>query len=562
MRSNIRLEEVLVAGSVIAPWQLDAARAFQKEHPDLRIGQILVDQGALTPHQLVAALAKHLHLPLLDFAQTAVEISAVERIPRALAQKYRMLAVRQSGNVLTVAVNDPLDYYAIEDIRQLTDTELAIVLAEQEPLVRAIDYYYAEVSARQAARAANDAGGGVVSDSEFTIDMTAGADAETPIINLLNTLVQRAVSTGASDIHIEPFAQSTAVRMRIDGAIVAYLTLQRALQQPLIARVKIMASLDIAEHRIPQDGHFRAKLQGGADINVRVSILPTVFGEKAVLRLLTETAVIEHADHFGMADDAYARFAPLLDRPNGIIYLTGPTGSGKTTTLYMVLQSLAQRPINISTVEDPVERNLDRINQTQINPVAGLTFEAGLRALLRQDPDVLMVGETRDAETASISVRAAITGHMVFSTLHTNDALSSILRLRDMGVEPYLIANSVVGLVAQRLMRRVCPDCGREVPASEGERALLGPDVNFIRRGAGCPRCSGTGYRGRLSIHEIVVIDKALRRMIAAGAPQEEMLAHARKNQGMRTLRESALELVRQGLTTPEELVKVTYYED
>ena len=281
-----------------------------------------------------------------------------------------------------------------------------------------------------------------------------------------------------------------------------------------------------------------------------------------MLRLLASNARIQHAGQFGMDDETFHRFLPLLDRPNGIIYLTGPTGSGKTTTLYMVLESLSQRMVNISTVEDPVERNLQHINQTQVNPIAGLTFESGLRALLRQDPDIIMVGETRDAETASISVRAAITGHMVFSTLHTNDALSSIVRLKDMGVEPYMIANSVVGLVAQRLMRQVCPHCARQVPATDAERTLLGEDVPFVRRGAGCPKCSGTGYRGRIAIHELVVIDKQLRRMIVSGATQEEMTAYARKTQNMRSLRQSAVQLVRDGVTTPEELLKITYYED
>ena len=436
-------------------------------------------------------------------------------------------------------------------------------VAELEPLRRSIQYYYAEVRARKAASKANSSDMAAARSEEFAVDMTEeGGDTDAPIIRLLNSLVQRAATTGASDIHIEPFEGETKVRMRIDGVIIDYVTLQRALHQPLIARIKIMSNLDIAEHRVPQDGHFRARLETGPDVNVRVSILPTVFGEKAVLRLLATNTRIEHADHFGMDDETYKRFRPLLDRPNGIVYLTGPTGSGKTTTLYMVLQEVAQRQVNVSTIEDPVERNLDRINQTQVNNVAGLTFESGLRALLRQDPDVIMVGETRDAETASISVRAAITGHMVFSTLHTNDALSSIVRLEDMGVERYMIANSLAGVVAQRLMRRVCPACARKVPVTEAEAELLGPGIPFVARGTGCPQCNGTGYKGRVAIHEMVVINKALRRMIAEGASIEEMTDAARKNQGMRSLRESAVQLVRDGVTTPEELLKITYFEE
>ena len=348
----------------------------------------------------------------------------------------------------------------------------------------------------------------------------------------------------------------------IDGTIVDYVTLQRSVHQPLIARIKIMSNLDIAEHRIPQDGHFRARLETGPDVNVRVSILPTVFGEKAVLRILSSNTYIKNASHFGMNDETYKRFLPLLNRPNGIVYLTGPTGSGKTTTLYMVLQTIAERQVNVSTIEDPVERNLARINQTQVNNIAGLTFESGLRALLRQDPDVIMVGETRDAETASISVRAAITGHMVFSTLHTNDALSSIVRLEDMGVERYMIANSVAGLVAQRLMRRVCPHCAKQMPVTAEERTYLGPDIPFVRRGTGCTQCNGTGYRGRIAIHELVIINRELRELISAGATQAQLTEAARRSQGMTSLREAALQLVREGETTPEELLKITFYEE
>ena len=559
--NNIRLGDVLIDFGYITQDQLQAALAYQKEHKNLRVGQALQELGYVNERQVLEALAQRLQLTMIDIEHTNVDVTAVEKVPQELAQKYDMLPIAQSPRALTIAANDPLNYYAIEDIRQLTSMEPEIVLAELEPLRRSIQYYYAEVRARKAASKANSSDMAAARSEEFAVDMTEeGGDTDAPIIRLLNSLVQRAATTGASDIHIEPFEGETKVRMRIDGVIIDYVTLQRALHQPLIARIKIMSNLDIAEHRVPQDGHFRARLETGPDVNVRVSILPTVFGEKAVLRLLATNTRIEHADHFGMDDETYKRFRPLLDRPNGIVYLTGPTGSGKTTTLYMVLQEVAQRQVNVSTIEDPVERNLDRINQTQVNNVAGLTFESGLRALLRQDPDVIMVGETRDAETASISVRAAITGHMVFSTLHTNDALSSIVRLEDMGVERYMIANSLAGVVAQRLMRRVCPACARKVPVTEAEAELLGPGIPFVARG--CPQCNGTGYKGRVAIHEMVVINKALRRMIAEGASIEEMTDAARKSQGMRSLRESAVQLVRDGVTTPEELLKITYFEE
>ena len=468
-------------------------------------------------------------------------------------------AVSVSEGSLEIVTNDPLNYFAFEEVRQLTGCHVVIRLSELGPLQSAIRYYYAEVGAQQAAQTANEGFAG--SDAELVrIDESESGDPEAPIVKLLSSLLDRAVSTGASDIHIEPFEGKTRVRMRIDGTIVDYVTLERSVHQPLIARIKIMANLDIAERRLPQDGHFRIRAGQEGHVNIRVSLLPTVFGEKAVLRILAAAGHVDHAEHFGMDDDSYARFLPMLNSPNGIIYLTGPTGSGKSTTLYMVLEYLSRRQVNISTVEDPVEQNVPGINQTQVNPVAGLTFESGLRALLRQDPDIIMVGETRDGETAGISVRAAITGHLVLSTLHTNDAVSSVVRLADMGVDRYLIANSLVGLVAQRLMRKVCPHCAREAAVTPQEQALLGRDIRTVRRGAGCMHCNGTGYRGRVAVHEIVAVDRSIRRMISRGAEAEEIEAYAREHQGMKSLREKGLELVREGVTTPEELLRIAYY--
>lgn len=468
-------------------------------------------------------------------------------------------AVRASEGSLEIVTNDPLNYFAFEEVRQLTGCHVVIRLSELGPLQSAIRYYYAEVGAQQAAQTANEGFAG--SGAELVrIEESESGDPEAPIVKLLSSLLDRAVSTGASDIHIEPFEGKTRVRMRIDGTIVDYVTLERSVHQPLIARIKIMANLDIAERRLPQDGHFRIRAGQEGHVNIRVSLLPTVFGEKAVLRILAAAAHVDHAEHFGMDDDSYARFLPMLNSPNGIIYLTGPTGSGKSTTLYMVLEYLSRRQVNISTVEDPVEQNVPGINQTQVNPVAGLTFESGLRALLRQDPDIIMVGETRDGETAGISVRAAITGHLVLSTLHTNDAVSSVVRLADMGVDRYLIANSLVGLVAQRLMRKVCSHCARETAVTPQEQALLGRDIRTVRRGAGCMHCNGTGYRGRVAVHEIVAVDRSIRRMISRGAEAEEIEAYAREHQGMKSLREKGLELVREGVTTPEELLRIAYY--
>ena len=384
-------------------------------------------------------------------------------------------------------------------------------------------------------------------------------------MKVLNSLLVRGYNVNASDIHIEPFETHVTVRMRVDGVIMDYVTLSQTLNTSLVARIKILANLDIAERRLPQDGHFKATI-GGIEMNIRVSIIPTVFGEKTVLRFLSSNVKVDHSGTFGMTQSNYDKFTKILKSPHGIIYITGPTGSGKTTTLYMVLEKLSDRLVNISTIEDPVERNIPKVNQVQVNVTAGLTFEAGLRSLLRQDPDIIMVGETRDAETASISVRAAITGHLVLSTLHTNDAISSIVRLQDMGVPAYLVANSVVGLVAQRLMRKVCPNCGEEYVPEPDELMSVGvadmkPTPRF-KRGKGCHVCSNTGYKGRISVQEIVLFDKEIRRMIVSGASVDEIVEYVRKTQDFQSLRDSARELVLSGVSTVEEFQKVAYYSD
>ena len=555
MSKNLRIGEVLEEKGYVTAEQMTQALAYQKEHREKRVGQILMELGFVTEKQVLEALASKLHLEIVEVSQMNVDLSAVAMINKTLAEKNLLLPYRLSGKVLGVITNDPLNYFALEEVKQQTGCQLEICLSEEAPLRQAISYYYAEVNARKAAKQANV---GFATAEELEVEDLENTDDEAPIIRLLNSLVERAIKTEASDIHIEPFEKETKVRMRIDGVIMEYVTIQKNIHAPLIARIKILANLDIAEKRIPQDGHFRVKLEEGY-VNIRVSVLPTIFGEKAVLRIMAATAHMDHADHFGMDEFSYQQFLPMLNHPNGIIYITGPTGSGKSTTLYMVLDYLSGRNVNISTIEDPVEKNMPDINQTQVNPVAGLTFDVGLRALMRQDPDIIMVGETRDGETAATSVRAAITGHVVLSTLHTNDAVSSIVRLEDMGVETYLVANSLVGLVAQRLVRKVCPHCARVMETTEQERIFLGEDVKTVVRGMGCAQCNNTGYKGRIAVHEIVAIDNDMRRMIINHEPIEAIKNYAREVQHMRTLKESGLLLVKEGKTTPEELVKISY---
>lgn len=559
---NLKIGDVLKEQGYLTEEDLQKALTVQQQEKGKRLGEVLIEQGYITENQMLQAMAAKMDCQVVDVSGISVDIRAVERIPRQVAEKYCVLATGINGNRLQLILNDPLNFYAIEDVRQITGMELNIYLSEKASLKKAINFYYTEISAQEAANKANEA---IVQDVE-EMEVEEGDD-DTPIINLLNSLIKRAYSACASDIHIEPFEDKTNVRMRIDGTIVDYVTLKTSVHNSLIARIKILAELDIAERRVPQDGHFKVKQPDGY-LNIRVSVIPTVFGEKAVLRLLSGNIRIDNSSQFGMTQEDYQKLLCMMRSPNGIVYFTGPTGSGKTTTLYMILEEMSKRNVNISTIEDPVEKNLPGVNQMQVNPLAGLTFESGLRALLRQDPDIIMVGETRDSETAAISVRAALTGHLVFSTLHTNDAASSAIRLKDMGLEPYLIANSMVGVVAQRLMRKVCKECAREVEMTREEMQMLGISLPsgtrppLIRKACGCPVCNNTGYRGRIAVHEILMIDKNVRRLISENAAVEEIKGYAVKEQGMRTLKQCALYYLNNKVTTIEEVMKVAYYED
>ena len=383
--------------------------------------------------------------------------------------------------------------------------------------------------------------------------------AESTVV-LLDKILAAAIKVGASDLHMEPEAECARIRLRLDGMMHGWFELPLVQYTSLLARIKVLAGLDIAERYRPQDGHFSFS-QNDRTFHLRVAVMPTMYGEKAVLRLLSECPQLDYANQFGMEDAVYRTFLPLLDRPGGLIYFTGPIGAGKTTTLYLVLEELSRRGWSLATIEDPVERQIEGVSQTQINPAAGLTFETGLRALLRQDPDALMVGETRDTETARLSVRAAIAGHAVYSTLHTRSAIGAVSRLIDLGVEPYLLADALAALVAQRLLRKVCPACAVERPPTREEAQLLGPGVKQIRRGCGCTACHNTGYSGRVAIHELVLVDVPLREEIARRVTVQQMRVNLRKRQQLPSLRERAIDLVREGLTTPEEVLRTTEAE-
>ena len=399
----------------------------------------------------------------------------LKKIPEAMAQKYNVIGYAFNDNVLTVATSDPLNYYGLEDVRLVSGCRISVSLATKADIQIAIERYYSDVDTLNLV---DDIDESTLPEVEEDLNLFDANEDDTPVVKLLNSLLIRGYNTSASDIHIEPFEEKLHVRMRIDGMLVDYLDLNKNIQAALIVRIKILSNMDIAEKRLPQDGHFMGVIDG-VELNIRVSVIPTIFGEKIVMRYLNSNSTIDRLSTFGMTEENFNKMNHMMSMPHGIIYVTGPTGSVKTTTLYMILEKLAQGQINISTIEDPVERKLNRINQMQVNTMSGLTFDRGLRALMRQDPDVIMVGETRDKETAEISVRAAITGHLVVSTLHTNDAISTIVRLEEMGVEPYMVANSLVGVVAQRLMRKVCPYCKNEVATSLSDRLALQEGINI-----------------------------------------------------------------------------------
>ena len=554
---QIRIGDLLKEYGYLDDDQIEKALVHQKEN-NIRLGQSVIALGYVTEKEVLEALSHKLGLPLVNLETSKIDTNAVAKIPRSIAEKNCAIGFSEEGGALNLAINDPLDMYAIEEIQRISQMPVNIYIATKSDILVAISHHYGEVEAREAVSKVDTQMSALFPEIEQINSVDLGDDA-TPVVNLLNTLMLRGYNNGASDLHIEPFETYSRIRMRVDGALVDYSDIPKNIHPALIVRLKIMSSLDIAEKRLPQDGHFRVNLSG-VDMNVRLSVIPTVYGEKAVLRFLSTNSAIDFAGHFGMIDDDYEKFLDILANPNGIIYITGPTGSGKTTTMYMALEKFKQKQINISSIEDPVEKNINGINQVQVNTMAGLTFEAGLRSLLRQDPDIIMVGETRDAETASISVSAAITGHLVISTLHTNDALTSIVRLEDMGVPPYLVGNSVVGLIAQRLIRKVCPHCSEEYEASDLEVLTLKDtkeNVKTLKRGMGCHVCNNTGYKGRIAIHEIVPVDKKMQRMIAEGVPMSEIYTYARTEMGMATLTERAKALAVAGITSMEEYLKI-----
>lgn len=553
-----RLGDVLVDSGIITKEQLENALALQKT-AGKKLGQILLDEGTIDEIQLVEALEFLLRIPRIDFNEVYIDNEIPGMISENLAKKYTLIPITREGNVLTVAMSDPMDLFAIDDVKIATGLEVKPGIATRTEILNSIDRYYGKESAEKA-----------VEDfkKQYNFDQINEADADlssevsnAPVVRLVNSLIQHAIKLKASDIHIEPLEKSLRIRFRIDGDLQEIMKSSKTAHSAVVTRIKILGRMDIAEKRLPQDGRVEMTIDK-KDVDLRISILPTVFGEKVVIRLLGRSDIIMSRSQLGFSPVNNELFDKIIKNPNGIILVTGPTGSGKTTTLYAVLREINKIRSNIITVEDPVEYRLEGINQVQVNTKAGLTFASGLRSILRQDPDIVMIGEIRDTETVQIAIRAAITGHLVLSTIHTNDCASTISRLIDMGVEPYLVSSSVVGIVSQRLVKKICTNCKKSYKPDLTEMMLLKlREPKPLYKGAGCSACNGTGYKGRTAIHEIMLVNKDIRELIDRRATIDQ-LRHMSEKSGTVSLRNSCVKLVMDGMTTMDELVRMTYSMD
>lgn len=543
-----RLGDLLVEANVLTEDQLQHALAIKQ--PNERLGDVLIKEQLVTEQTLIEVLEFQLGIPHVNLGQFPIDLEIIQLVPKEIAKRYLLVPLRKEKNKLFVAMADPMDYFAIEELRMLTGFRIEPCIATKQDLNKTISKYY-ELQATMDAALSDLVG----TTEEDNSDIVA---EDSPIVVLVNQIINDAVVQGASDIHFDPQDNEFRIRFRVDGMLKTERSLPKSMQNMVIARLKIMGNLNITESRLPQDGRIQIQAQMRA-IDIRLSTLPTIYGEKVVMRVLdTKNAQISISG-LKFSEQNQQKFERMIRKPNGIILITGPTGSGKSSTLSATLNDLNDEALNIITVEDPVEYQLEGINQIQVREEVGLTFAAGLRSILRQDPDVIMIGEIRDTETAQMATRASLTGHLVFSTLHTNSAIESIDRLKDMGIEPYLITSSLEGIVAQRLVRRVCRDCGRTRDVTATEQAVLlkyGFHSAQVHAGAGCPACNHTGYRGRIALHEVFELDEEAKQLILAGAASNEILQNAMKK-GYEPLVHDGLQKALNGLTTIEEVIRV-----
>jgi len=559
---STRLGDLLVRKGYITPEQLQKSLDEQKQSGGPFIQQ-LIKLGCLTEDALLAYLQKEYRLPISDPHNIEIIPEAIQLVPHSLATKYHLIPLNLSGSSLTIAMADPSNLVAVDEVKFLTGYDIKVTVAKVSSIQQAVEQYYDR--SMKYDDVLNDLRGqevSVIQEEEVDIDALEQATEEAPVVRLVNAIFTDAIRKRASDIHIEPYEKAFRVRFRIDGVLQEILEPPLTLKNAVSSRIKVMASLDIAERRLPQDGRIKLKLGKGEAIDIRVSVLPTLFGEKIVMRLLDKSNLQTDMTKLGFEERPLRDFMAAIYNPYGMVLVTGPTGSGKTTTLYSAIAELNRVTTNISTAEDPVEFNLRGINQVQVNEDIGLTFAAALRSFLRQDPDIIMVGEIRDLETAEIGIKAALTGHLVLSTLHTNDAPSTINRLLNMGVAPFLVASSVNLILAQRLARRICQECREDTPVPPSTLISLGmPEEEaeqcIPQQGIGCPSCGMSGYRGRIALYEVMPMLPEIRDLVLAEANTIE-IKRAMIRAGIKTLRMSGLTKIAQGVTTVEEVLRVT----
>lgn len=556
-QKKLRLGDILLEYELITKEQLEEGLKMQKL-TGAKLGETLISAGFVTRQNINEILEYQLGFPYVDLKEYKISAEAIKLVSETIVRRHKAIPINVKDHELYVAMEDPLNIYAIDDIELITGKKVVPMLSSEENVNAAIEIWYGKQQAMAAAE-------------QFRQDQQSKNQTEeeeqseegiknAPIVKLVNTVIEQAVRLRASDVHIEPFERLVRVRYRVDGRLQESMKYDVSVAAAVIARIKITGGMDISEKRKPQDGRITFVVDK-KEYDIRVSVLPTVYGEKVVMRIASKENLTKDKQLLGFFDDDMERFDKILSNPHGIILVTGPTGSGKSTTLYTALSELNKEDINIITVEDPVEANIDGINQVHVNVKAGLTFASALRSILRQDPDIIMIGEIRDQETAEIAVKASITGHLVVSTLHTNSAPASITRLIDMGIEPFMISASVVGVIAQRLVRRLCPRCKQAYQPDTIQKQLIGlkeSDDLTLYKAKGCHQCNDTGYTGRTGVYEIMVVSSAMRILINKGATIDD-LKNLAISEGMYTLRSNAIRLVKKGVTSVEELVRIAY---
>jgi type IV pilus assembly protein PilB len=559
-----KLGEMLVKDRIITQEDLESALQKQQE-TGTSLGHILVELGLASEWEMAAALGKQLNVPFITLSHYEIDRQVLESIPESIVRKYKIVPVDKTGDTLTIALSDPSNIYLLDELRLLTKCQIIPVISFESDIAEAINRYYSrdenhfeemlkDITEQEMEVIKEEEEAEAEDDTDLAVEVN-----DAPVIQLVNLIITEAIKAKASDIHIEPYEKSLRLRYRIDGVLQEMTPPPKKFQNAIISRIKILSELDIAERRLPQDGRFKVRIQNRS-IDFRVSVCPTAFGEKVVIRILDQSMLMLHLSDLGFEQHILNKFEAQIRQPWGMLLVTGPTGSGKSTTLYSALSTINDPRKNIITIEDPIEYQLKGINQVQAKPEIGLTFAEGLRSFLRQDPDIIMVGEVRDLETAEIAVKAALTGHLVLSTLHTNDAPSSINRMTNMGVEPFLVTASVNMIVAQRLVRRICENCKEVYKATPDILAALGlQDSKEVKiyKGVGCDRCRMTGYKGRVALYEVMMVSDRMRDSIIEGVSSGNLKRIAIE-EGMETLRHAGTKKILEGITTPEEVIATT----